>query len=334
MTTPPTQQDRKGFGLFPAIEAFQETFEKGAADSLRRFLVEYPAKKWMVFTDYAFYDPKKNADVFVLSLFPYAADFNRLSSQLQDLSFKDVKDLPRVNPAFISYLRAAPIANIAIFLQANRRLSPFDERGAMVNFLVGLEEMNRDWCLSTPEETEHYKRNLKDLKHIKRLVQVGQVNQRLLRDGILVASITAYVLFRVAQITAAEKIGWFSDRDALLSYQSAKLSEPLVFQLLHTYYHVLCERNGMASNGNPLLGDPEASGPLFYDSFLRVPDLIAGTLADVNFSGIEFSHPKFEPVFHDLLVSNEKNIFFGLQGDSSNGIFEAVRITLDRHSAP
>jgi len=318
-----------GYRLFPAIEDFQETFEKSAAQSLARFFVEAPARKWMVFSDYAFYDPQKQSDVFVLSLVPYVVEFDALSAHIQGLSFKDIKHLRRVNPEFIEYLRRAPIANIAVLLPRDRRLVNGDEKGAIIDFFSGLEAMIEKWHESTPQGNTYHTLFLKDLKHLRWLVQFSQANLRLLRDSILVASITGYVLFRAVQMADAELIGWFSDRDALLSYQSKKLHLPLIYQLLNTYYHALCEKAGQPGD-NLVLGLPEEVGPVFYDSFLRVPDLVAATMADLNFSDLSFTHPKFGPIMDDLLLSNEKCIFFALRKNPIDGTPEAVRHTLER----
>jgi hypothetical protein len=329
----PNTTSPAGFRLVPGIQVLQETFEKSAADSLARFLVRFPSHQWMAFSDYAFYDPNKRADVFVLSLFPFPEDFHGQSAHLQALSFKDIKSIKAVNPEFIAYLRSAPIANIAVLLEKERQLAR-DERGEMLEFFSSLSNMVHGWCKSQPEQAGKYALNLKDLKRIRRLVYERKANLRLLRDIILVASITGYVLFRVAQLTEVDTIGWFSDRDALLDYQRGKLNLQLIFQLLHTYYHVLCERASMPSLNNPILGVPENTGPVFYDAFLRVPDLIAGTLADLNLSDMSFTNQKFGPILSDLLASNDKNIFFAVRENPSNGSTEAVRLMLERGTDP
>lgn len=325
-TTPPDI----GYRLFPAIEVFQETFEKSAAQSLTRFLEAVPARKWMAFSDYAFYDKNKQADVFVLSLVPHIIGFKELSAHLQRLSFKDIKHLRKVNPKFIEYLRHAPIFNIAVLMQKDRRLVQVDEKGELLDFFSKMAALFEMWRESTPEGAPYYSLCLKDLKHLREQVHLGRASLRLVRDSILVASITGYVLFRIAQLTQAETIGWFSDRDSLLSYGSGKLHQPLIFQLLSTYYHLLCEKAGVPPGDNPVLGNPENVGPVFYDSFLRVPDLIAATMADLSFPDLSFSHAKFDPVLVDLLTSNENCIFFELRENIASGSFEAVRITLGR----
>ena len=145
-TTPPDI----GYRLFPAIEVFQETFEKSAAQSLTRFLEAVPARKWMAFSDYAFYDKNKQADVFVLSLVPHIIGFKELSAHLQRLSFKDIKHLRKVNPKFIEYLRHAPVFNIAVLMQKDRRLVQVDEKGELLDFFSKMAALFEMWRESTP----------------------------------------------------------------------------------------------------------------------------------------------------------------------------------------
>lgn len=325
--TPPVD---KGFGLFPFVEVFQETFEKSAAACLQDFLYRTPSRNWMAFSDYAFYAKNKRADVFALSLLPAVSNFYEASDFLDRLSFNDIKSLKYVNPRFIKYLRQAPIFNIAVMMPKDRELAHLVERETIMKFFSGLCGMLEDWRVSTPENKALYERSLKDLKHIMRRIRAGRANMSLIRDSILVASMAGYFMSRVAAMIQTDRLGWFSDRDAMLDYQASELHLPLILQLVHSYHHVLCERTGVPSNGGLILGKPEVpkGGRVFYDSFLRIPDLIAGTLADINLEDHSFTHPKFVPVLDGLLKANDNTCIFILRDDKAAGRFEAVRLTI------
>lgn len=325
-----THPSDKGFGLFPFVEVFQETFEKSAAGCLQAFLSKTPARKWMAFSDYAFYAKNKRADVFALSLLPAVSNFDDASDFLQKLSFNDIKSLKYVNPRFITFLRQAPIFNIAVMMPKDRELAHLEERETIMKFFSGLCGMLEDWRVSTPENKAFYERSLKDMKHVMGRIRAGRANMPLIRDSILVASMAGYFMSRVSTMIHTDRLGWFSDRDAMLDYQASALHLPLILQLVHSYHHVLCERAGVPSNGGLILGKPEVpkGGRVFYDSFLRIPDLIAGTLADINLEDHTFTHSKFVPVLDGLLKANDNTCIFMLRDDKAAGRFEAVRLMI------
>lgn len=318
----------KGFGLMPAVEVFQNEFERGAAGNLERFIDRVPSRKWMAFSDYVFYDPKKRSDVIVVSLVPWTNQFDAQSDHLQKLSFKDIKSLSRVNPEFIAYLRQAPIFNVAVMLPRHRQLAHKLESEAILAFLAAMTVMVEEWCTNLPENQALYRRYLKDFKHIERLIKDGRAKLDLVRDSILVASIVGYVMFRVAKLIHTEKMGWFSDRDSMLDYQSSKLHLPLVFQLMHTYYHVLCTLAIVPSYNNPFFAKPEKESRVSYDSYLRISDLIAGTLSDLNLDDMSFSHPKFRPVLDGLLKTSDTTCVFQLTEVNAIGAYVAARLNL------
>ena len=77
-------------------------------------------------------------------------------------------------------------------------------------------------------------------------------------------------------------------------------------------YHTLCSNSGINPSHKLLLFKPEASGKLIYDSFIRVPDYVAGTMADYNFEKQESSHIKFEKIRDGVFAEERRNISYRL----------------------
>lgn len=320
-----------GLCLYPYLQVFDETFNKSAKEIFVNFFRNNAdIKKWMVFTDYAFYDKQKFSDVVTYSFVPYMQDFKGASEVLAKASFKDMKHLNRVNEEFIELIKDNPILNIGVSLDRKRRLSFNDEsRDLLVTFEL-LEGMLENWCITTPEASGHYENFLSDIVSIKVDLKGKGANLKIIRDIYIVSSLAAYLMFEVAKAIDLDTIGWFSDRDRLLSYKGAKFKSPIIFNLTHTLYHLFCEHQKIDSKNNPLFGVPEDVGPVWYDSFLRIPDLICATLADYDPVRKIFSHDKFVPVYEKLLASNDHNLFFQLTFRKKEQAFEATRVTLTR----
>jgi hypothetical protein len=324
-STPP-----KGFALFPYFEVFHETFNKSAKDPFIRFFQKNRhIADWTVFTDYAFYDKKKNADVLVFSFVPYVQDFNGAAAVIDKASFKDIKHLNRVNKHFLKLIRDNTIFNVAIILGRERRLCFSDEPGALLHAFDALTRMVEEWCVTTPSRSKRYFSLLADLQLVRRELKTKNPNLKIVRDIYITSTLAAYLLFEASKANNSRKVGWFSDRDSLLHYRSGALKDPLMISLTHALYHVFQENHLDRSRAELMFGIPEKDGKVWYDAFLRIPDLICATLADYDPGLNEFTHQKFVPVMEDLLADNDKFVILELRFHRKQNLFEAVRRTLD-----
>lgn len=324
---------RKGFSIFPYFQVFIETFEKSANRSFANFFKEHSqATKWMVYSDYIIGDKNKNSDVITFTFAPYLSGLSEFEKAVDSLSFKDVKHLSRVNQEFLEFTRHSPTLSVSVMLNRNRKIAYNEsEKEAILRAFDGLQEMVRDWQENEPDSPAKYRSLTKDFMFIRRELKQNKINVRLIRDIYIVASIAAYLTFEVTKTIDVEVMGWFSDRDNMLSYKSSQLDTPTIFRLTHILYHVFCENKGVDSKNNPIFGIPEKEGKVWYDALLRIPDIICATLADLDFNTEKFSHEKFWPVLDTLFVSNEKILILELNllKDSNT----AVRRTFNKNDS-
>jgi hypothetical protein len=54
-------------------------------------------------------------------------------------------------------------------------------------------------------------------------------------------------------------------------------------------------------------GQPGMDGLNEYAELIRLPDYLAGTLADMSLPELEFSHDKFPPIFSQVFVNARNN---------------------------
>lgn len=304
-------QPQIGFSIHESIVHFNNSFMQSGSKLLGDFIQEHaPTRKWILSSDYAFYDTKKFSDAVTFSLFPHWAPFEEMSSHIDSMAPSDIKNVGSVNDSFISFLREGPVFSVTLILDRERRMFS-DEKLyhlARIDSQVGMLE---HWCQSTPKGKDRYQNTIKQLKKVKELVGSKSLNLRLFRDIEIVGSLAAYLLAEISVKANPEKIAWLSDRDSMLNFKSKVIGD-YMFDQVSYLYHTLCSNSEVDPSGRLLFVKPEASGELVYDSFIRVPDYIAGTMADYDFEEKESSHVKFERVRDGVFSEERRNISYRL----------------------
>lgn len=314
-----------GFPIHLFLIHFNDTFQKSGGALLESFLNEFSeVKKWILVSDYAFYDKNKKHDVVTFSIIPYIADFEVISKSLGGMAPADLKKIRSVRGDFITFLKDGPIFNISIQLDRERKLFQ-DERlyhRKKLEMMIGQLEY---WCETTPAGTETYKKFIKTLLQLEKIIQGPGGNLKAVRDIEIVSKLAAYLMADITSRANIELIGWLSDRDALLSFKAAKLGN-FMLDLTSFYYHVFCQLSNESEKAKLVMGLPGNDNKVWYDNLIRVPDLLAGTLADYDYKNNSSTHGKFISVIENLFVSERRNIFFRIDFKPH---LAAVRLTWD-----
>ncbi len=289
---------------------FDETFNKSSHVLFLDFFKKNKGiSKWMIFSDYALNDKNKPNDVITFSILPYAASFTELGKLIDKLSIKDIKDLKNANPEFLSFINESEIMNISIIMDKNMKLDPFNEREALKTcYKTALNQVG--YWIENEGKKENYIRLQKAYSTLLEEVSKPGANLRNIRNIEIVSNLTAYIAFQVCKSTDVKTIGWFSDRDSILNYKIAKFSRPVIFDLAHNLFHNLMSSNGSDYAENFVFGLPENTGNVWYDSFNRIPDLIAATLADYDYENNLSSHNKFIPAIENILTNRKKCLIY------------------------
>lgn len=304
-------QPQIGFSIHESIVHFNNSFMKSGSKLLDDFIQEHaPTRKWILSSDYAFYDTNKFSDAVTFSLFPHWAPFEEMSSRIDSVAPSDIKNVGAVNDSFISFLREGPVFSITLILDRKRRMFS-DEKFYHLTRIDSQIGMLEYWCQSTPKGKDRYQDTIKQLKKVKGLVSSKNLNLRLFRDIEIVGSLAAYLLTEISVKANPEKIAWLSDRDSMLTFKNKVIGDYMFDQVSHLY-HTLCSNSGINPSHRLLFAKPETNGKLIYDSFIRVPDYIAGTMADYNFEKQESSHVKFDKVRDGIFAEERRNISYRL----------------------
>jgi len=301
-----------GFSVHWFLDSFNQTFYKSCKKDFECFVKDHSnVEKWMIFSDYAMYDKSKKNDVITFSLVPYTLEFDKYSNVLRKLAPNDLKSVRKVNSEFIDFLENAPIFTISVVLDRKRKLHNDEVKYHSQRFEMMIAQLEK-WCVTTPEGKDHYVELIKKIKVLLQEVRKKGTNLKIFRDIDILSSLAAYILFEITKLTKIETIGWFSDRDSLLSYKASKIKSPIIFDIVHHLYFLFCNSENIDSKNKLMLGVPESNedGSVWYDPFNRVPDLFAGALADYDIKNNKCSHEKFIPVIERLFTLSQKNLFF------------------------
>ena len=322
-------QDDAGFVFHNFLVAFDSTFNQSNHIKIKRFFEKNKnIPKWMIFSDYVLHDKNKPNDVITFSIFPYTEDFFKLGKKIDLLSFKDTKKLKRINNEFIKFIKHSEILNLSILLTKERKLDPFNEREMLkTRYKMAMKQV-QTW-IKKQGENKYFKQLLSNLLLILNELDKPGSNLKAIRDIEIVSSLTAYIAFKISQEIKIDTIGWFSDRDAMLSYKIAKLSKPIIYDLAFNTYHNFMSNLNEEYTEKLVFGLPEREGRVWYDSYNRVPDVIAATLADYNYEQNICSHDKYIPIVENILASNEKSIIYKITFDDSKNPFSAGVISLE-----
>lgn len=305
-------ENKVGFVVPDFISYLDDTFRKSTISEIQTFFQKYgDIKKWMIFSDYALYDNKKSNDVIVFSFVPYILKFKEYIEILKNIAPKDIKKTKVISDQFIDFLNNIPIINFAFILNKKRKLA-IDEVNAFLSWIQNAIKMLECWEITTPRGKSRYEESIKKFNVIQKELQRRGSDLTTIRDINILAALTSYLTNQIALIGNIENFCWLSDRDILLSFKNKDISSPIVFDLISYYYHIFCENDNLENRPELAFGIPEPEGSVWYDSFNRIPDLIAGALADYNLKTNQNSHSKFIKIFENFFTNSEKVKIFKL----------------------
>lgn len=304
-------QEPFGLGIHYSMIHFNDSFNQYGKGQLHNFINTFRGtKKWILSSDYAFYNKNKNNDVVTFSLFPHTDDIKKMSGDINKHAPVDIKKAKSVNDEFITFLSDGPVFNISIILDRNRRMHS-NEKDYFLHRLDMLINLLHYWSGTTPEQKENYQENISKLEKTKRLIESPGVNLRIFRDIEIIANLAAFILTEASIISDLEIITWISDRDSMLSFKQDSIGDYLLSQV-HSIYHILCLNNNYSPDGKLLLVKPDLGWNDLYDSFIRIPDYIAGTLADFDFKTQKNTHGKFEKIKNGTFAAEDRNLIYEL----------------------
>lgn len=294
---------------------------RGIAEDLREWFSPYPKNcPWTVVSDYCIGDSGKMNDVISFEIIANHDTAANICSYIAAAAPKDIKNTRTISQGLMQYLNLPVTFSISVVISRDSHLlRDYIAVDNMEDFLPDVENYLRTVQSNSPGENSYFPDVYNRLWKFKRDIEGNkQFNAKLARQVFLVATLGAEVFKHLMVASHPSHIRWISDRDALLDRYDG-----LVYDLAYVIF-LLFYSTALSPSTDKCILDapkfifeiPEKSGQHRYDELVRLPDYLAGTLADINLETLEFTHEKFEQVWRKVFVRSRNNAVVQVLGNS------------------
>ncbi|GGI53230.1 hypothetical protein GCM10011430_04040 [Oxalicibacterium solurbis] len=285
---------------------------------MKQWFARYPAgMPWSVVSDYCIGDVNKGNDVFSFVIIAPHDKAENICEYIAGAAPKDLKNTSKVPLGLVQYLTCKIPVTFSISFVMRRDaalLRDYLSVEGMRSLVTGaISFMNDRLSLYQDVHDIHYHQSaIKRLRDFERDLGHKGVNAKLARQIHLVAAMVATLCNMLNQAVSAKAIRWISDRDALFERHDAVVSDlAYVYYLTQAIEFATPEQRKAQNLGISLatLGFeiPEKSGKHRFDELVRLPDYLAGTLADLDSETMVVSKKKFDVVLNNVFVNSKNN---------------------------
>jgi hypothetical protein len=292
--------------MFDLIQLIDKSSQTVHSD-FRRWFRHIPAAiAWNVLSDYSVGDSNKQNDAFSFVILLNHDTFKNIASYIAAVAPKDIKASRSPSEGLLDYL-SCPVSfslNFVVERQSSYLKSALTIE-EMQGLIGALQDVVRDWTAEEPPNAPFYDALNRRLRRLAGELAHKQPALKLLRQIFLVASFAAIVLGLVNDAKSPLTIRWISDRDAMFDRHDG-----IAFDLAWLFFQMIRRsKGGVIDLRRPqfAFATPGMDGVTEYAEFVRLPDFLAGTLADIKLPQMMFTHRKFPPVFNRLFVNTRNN---------------------------
>jgi len=282
------------------------------------------AGAWYIVSDYSVGDKNKNNDAFSFVVLQNHDTYENIAEFVKIVAPRDIKASKKASLGLIEYLGCPVTFSLNFLIQRESQfLKNLFTLEAMAAITDSLRSVVADWLAAEPLNIEYYAELDKKLRMLRAELGEKQPNSTLLRKVFLVSSFSAITHSLVNDLKAPLMIKWISDRDAMFDR-----FQGVAFDLTWLLFQIMRRRkDGSLDLNRPQIyfATPYMDGKEDYDEFVRLPDFLAGTLADMRLPHAMFSHTKFPPIFNNLLVKSNNNTILEIIAEPG-GVTTARRI--------
>lgn len=279
---------------------------QSVVEDLRRWFAPYPSgAAYYVVSDYCLNDANKNHDVYAFEVLLNHDTQAAIEEYIRAVAPRDLKSSRKTSEGLVKYL-VSPVS-FSISFVVSRESSALRDYASSENikaFVQAARELVQGWAENAPEHAGYFGEVDLRLQRLALEMVRKQRSDRLIRQMFLVAAFGSYVFDVLDIAKAPTAVKWISDRDAMFDRHDG-----LAFDLAFVIW--LVSRSSRPGNAgavpNMSFGLPGIDGINEYAELIRLPDYLAGTLADMALPVLEFSHDKFPPIFHQVFVKASNN---------------------------
>ncbi|MGT2456536.1 hypothetical protein ACU4GI_26395 [Cupriavidus basilensis] len=273
---------------------------------------------WTVVSDYCIGDDNKKNDVFSFVVIANHDKTANICEYIAAVAPRDIKNTSQVPLGLVQYLTCPHPITFSVSFVINREsalLREYLRVEHMASFIPDacefVESLRKNSQVSPSVDPAYFDDVLRRLGAFEKDLARKQLNAKLSRQIHLASAFAATVFHLVSQSTQAGYLRWISDRDALIERH-----DTVVYDLSYLYFLLMASRRqglGPDAQGNLILDVPktifeipEREGKHRFDELIRLPDYLAGTLADIG-PDMAYSREKFGVMLHSVFVDSPNN---------------------------
>lgn len=277
------------------MSGFVETFNKSSIEGLREFLKKYDyVRKWYIASDYSFSGKNTNWNAAAFVIVPYVEDFAAFQDRIDAAETQDIKSRQGLTNRFAKFLEKCDTIFPVVV--------DFDKSLGLVSGLPDYVTMERvfgsfqtciqyeslsikgDFKISAFRSAAYIQGNDLTKKIIARDITTGKA--KILEQFVAIVNIVAYLVALIRKETHAHLIGWMPDRDPVMEVAGGNaLDYFAAIYMLHCQAWMY--KNAVPYDGVklPLCVQDPATGAMWFDSLVRIPDYLVGCLSRMPITG-------------------------------------------------
>lgn len=273
---------------------------------LGRWFAPYSAgAAYYLVSDYCLGDAGKKHDVYAFEIVLHHDKLSAIEEYIRAVAPSDLKSARKASHGLGQYLVCPVTFSVSFAVgKETRALRSYATTEEITAFVPEARRIVGGWIEHNPEHAAYFERLDRRLQLLADELGRKRRNEKLIRQIFLVSTFAAHVLELLDATKAPSEVCWISDRDAMFDRH-----ESLAFDL--AFFFWLLIRSGRAASSPPMpqmkFATPGMDGETEYAELIRLPDYLAGTLADVSLPEVEFTHDKFPPLFSQLFVEASNN---------------------------
>jgi hypothetical protein len=264
------------------------------------------AAAWNIVSDYCLDDANKQNDAFSFAIVLNHDTLANISQYIAAIAPKDLKSTRTPSAGLISYLTCPVTFSLSFVVERESRfLRDYIVEDQIPQFLADARQIIGAWATNVPANAVYFAAVDRRLAQMEQELSRKARPQKLIRQILMSAVFGASALMLIHRGKAPVAIRWISDRDAIFDKYDG-----LAFDLAFYLFTLLRSKGDSPPDfGRPLLtfGLPGMDGKASYEELIRLPDFLAGTLADIKLPQMMFTHRKFPPIFNRVFVDSPNN---------------------------
>ncbi|MEC1525825.1 hypothetical protein P9D43_27885 [Neobacillus niacini] len=288
------------------LKVFHDTFHKSTISDFRSFIDPFNkigVTKWMIYSDYCFDDEKKLYNAATFTILPYIDDIVELKEIINKMAPVDLKRASSVDERFCAFMKSGYMFNISIVFEKGK--NHYFGISSKEQYLQDLDKIIKQfelWIVTTPTNEVYFNSVIKKVKKLKQEMERKTFSMKLFQNINMIQAIVSYLMLIISKesIIKPDLIGWFSDRDKLITSYGG-----ILYDLLQMNYHNMCDAEKITDKEcrKIAVAEPDLKvKSLWYDEMVRMPDYLSGALAGRNF--INPNRDKYDELFEMAIVDN------------------------------